>query len=331
MPLGVRKFHLERLNQEPTPKKQRIKTFFDGDEERDEVENDEKFDSLKEVDEESTDNSETAQEHVGEQVKNDLFSKNLNIDGYMMNKVHQTDLQFEKDVSTMLSTDKKFFGRVDGHEQYELYVNGQTNPSKEKIRRWMGQYGGRHSDWLRDTTTHYIADAIAATKIVDARKGRFKVVTGKWVEDSVKAGRCLPESDYQLEVLRDHWQPNILETMKQQRSPSSLSSSSSSSSSSSTTTTLATTTTSTNSSPRRGARCSKDDPNFIETFFRHSRLHFIGSFRAHLRRLVRSIRPVIPAPIQGRRRRCIGNCSLLLLHLLFFFFLFFPDDSFIVC
>ena len=93
----------------------------------------------------------------------------------------------------------------------EVYVNGQTAPSKERIRSWMAQYGGMHSDWLRDTTTHYVADVLAATKIDDARKGRFKMVTARWVEDSIKAGRCLAEGDYQLECLRDQHQPSILQ------------------------------------------------------------------------------------------------------------------------
>ena len=247
----------------------------------------------------------------------DNNSVHADIDGYMINKVYNTDKQFNKDAATVKKT--SIFDGI------EVYVNGQTHPPKERIREWMAIHGGHHSDWHRNTTTHYVADVLAATKIEPAlklRRNGCKIVTARWVEDSIQAGRLLPEGNYQLECLIDHQQPSIMQLMTTSsnhssttsstssnsssnsssapsRSPSSKSKQSSSSSSSSsssptTTSTLTSSNTSNQQIIQRGARSSKNDPNFIHTFFHHSRLHFIGSFRAHLRRLVRTLRPTPP-------------------------------------
>ncbi|GAX76094.1 hypothetical protein CEUSTIGMA_g3537.t1 [Chlamydomonas eustigma] len=43
-------------------------------------------------------------------------------------------------------------------------------------------------------------------------------------------------------------------------------------------------------------RASKDDPNFVDTFYRSSRLHFIGTWKARIEKLLGEIEDVGPAP-----------------------------------
>ena len=142
MPLGVRKFHLERL---APNKKRKVDPFGQYLQHQSETTHD--------VDEHGLVNGEYVSSHeekkkvviqkmeaqtkpfapvdpegtspFDDEVKKNLFSKTLNIGGYLMNKVHHTDLQFQNDASSIASNTNPIFRGV------EVHVNGQTKPSKE--------------------------------------------------------------------------------------------------------------------------------------------------------------------------------------------------------
>ena len=48
---------------------------------------------------------------------------------------------------------------------------------------------------------------------------------------------------------------------------------------------------------RGGPRASKDDPGFVDTFYRASRLHFIGTWRARIEGLLGELEDVGPDPL----------------------------------
>ena len=238
---------------------------------------------------------------------------------YMLNKVVGVDRQFQDDAE-MLKGDPSlnFFKGV------KVYVGDHTVPSKEAVRKWMAQYGGTLCDWQTPDCTHWIAERVADTHIKAAMSGRFTVVTSKWVQDSVKAQRKVDPAFYQLTCLTDKKQPNIREMFGGSRSSASVpvhapipipAPPAPAPVPLAFPDTLGDDHTGLNQSPlsmqkknrylspdhlsgdsEEGPDCrsSESDPNFVSTFFRHSRLHFIGSFRAYLRRFVRSVRPRIP-------------------------------------
>jgi hypothetical protein len=49
---------------------------------------------------------------------------------------------------------------------------------------------------------------------------------------------------------------------------------------------------------RMAPRASKDDPDFVDTFYRSSRLHFIGTWRSRIEGLLGELDEVGPAPAQ---------------------------------
>ena len=44
--------------------------------------------------------------------------------------------------------------------------------------------------------------------------------------------------------------------------------------------------------------CSNEDPNFMSTYFRSSRLHFIGTWKARIEALSARMAPTAPVPAQ---------------------------------
>ena len=51
---------------------------------------------------------------------------------------------------------------------------------------------------------------------------------------------------------------------------------------------------------RMAPRASKDDPDFVDTFYRSSRLHFIGTWRSRIEGLLGELEEVGPVPAQNK-------------------------------
>ncbi|KAF8126581.1 hypothetical protein EV363DRAFT_1525686 [Boletus edulis] len=77
-----------------------------------------------------------------------------------------------------------------------IYVNGWTKPSVQDIRRLLLQHGGVFHPYLdkKSTVTHVVTCSLTAAKVKDFK--HMKVVRPEWLLDSVAAGSLLPWTDY---------------------------------------------------------------------------------------------------------------------------------------
>lgn len=183
-------------------------------------------------------------------------------------------------------------------EGVQVYVNGFTEPSTERIRYLMAHHGGVFSQYLTQQTTHYVADMLPHTKRAAARRNRqLQFVTAKWVSESATARKRLQESNFPIPCLKDSNQSSITEAFGSRSSSSrAIEERVSGVQGGDTSPSASALHIPEGWKPelKGGARSTEEDPNFIQKFFQHSRLHFLGSFRKHLRSLVRELRPQSP-------------------------------------
>jgi DNA repair protein REV1 len=159
-----------------------------------------------------------------------------------------------------------------------IWVDGETFPSREKLRELIGLGGGNFETYFsRHLVTHIVAENLSASKIKELKKYRLhsiSVVRPQWVVDSfinkkiqpiaryVTPGIC-DERQKQLKVFSNHESKDIKigtaqsiwrDTCTYQR--------------------------------RNISRSTSENPNFVRDFFSQSRLHFIGSFRARYEKIL---------------------------------------------
>ena len=160
-------------------------------------------------------------------------------------------------------------------------------------------------------TTHFVCDHLPASKLLALqsrqRDPSLKYVTAAWVTDSVAAGRRLDEVDYRLPGLKNLHGGSLKELFGRQVTPLSAQTSS-----------IGVASISTDDSPihlrqpyipgksirssrslfveevtsptrASDLRSTEGNPNFIQDYFGQSRLHFIGSWRSRLPKLVAKI------------------------------------------
>eukprot|EP00850_Spirogloea_muscicola_P002658 SM000010S04296 [mRNA] locus=s10:703471:709607:- [translate_table: standard] len=89
-----------------------------------------------------------------------------------------------------------------------IWVNGYTVPSHQELRHLMMCHGGLFENYYsRERVTHIVCANLPDGKLKEYRKmwSLPPIVKPGWVTDSIKAGRLLRASDYQLERLAyDH-------------------------------------------------------------------------------------------------------------------------------
>ncbi|KAF9480856.1 hypothetical protein BDN70DRAFT_931346 [Pholiota conissans] len=90
-------------------------------------------------------------------------------------------------------------GRDDNPKIFEglaIYVNGWTRPSVQELRRLIVLYGGTFQPYLNRKTevTHVITCSLTGAKIRDFQN--LKVVRPEWIVESVAKGYLLPWRDY---------------------------------------------------------------------------------------------------------------------------------------
>jgi hypothetical protein len=206
-----------------------------------------------------------------------------------------------------------------------IYVDGLTAPPAAELKALMAAHGGRYENYLRPgAVTHVVASELPDGKVAKAlraRAGGPAIVRPEWLVASLRAGRRLPERDFQLATLRAAPGQRSLAPFAAPPPPEALA--------------LAPEELyapppaaaaaappppPTESPPPAGAgapvrydparvaaaqaaaaamraacdvlqmrpRSTAADPNFTETYFRASRLHFIGSWKARLEALLAS-------------------------------------------
>nr|CAB3265528.1 DNA repair protein REV1-like [Phallusia mammillata] len=203
--------------------------------------------------------------------------------GYMAAKVRKLDQQFEEQKGKEETVSSLF-------ENVAIHVNGYTSPTADQLKSLMAQHGGRyHAYYSSTSTTHVIASNLPRAKAKDLRPNQ-KVVKPEWIVDSIKANSILPIQPY---IVAAHG------VDKNQRTISGFSSTSANSNTEVDVPCCSKDVTSDrnskseepslNQSKSSGKIPATTDNNFLSDFYKHSRLHFLSTWKTELADFVRSL------------------------------------------
>lgn len=211
---------------------------------------------------------------------------------YMEGKIRKLDAQFRQGTSSTVEDPEH--GRL--FQGISIHVNGYTEPSHAELKRLMKMYGGSFQNYYsRSSVTHIVCSHLPDAKVkqMEKEKDRPPVVKPEWITESIRAGKLLSIGEYLLESLRpggpgqqtlqwgrrdspfvdDGRLSRAQEIAKHMRQ---------------------------NCQMLKGPpKSSKDDPNFIDSFYQASRLHFIGTWKIRLEKLMLSgVSDNSPRPVE---------------------------------
>ena len=214
---------------------------------------------------------------------------------YMQLKVRKLDEQFAEGTALAVVDDPTLAHLFEG---VAIHVNGLTDPSHAELRRLMYMHGGSFQNYYhRSSVTHIICSNLPDAKVKAFEKERNPTpfVRPEWITESIRAKRLLPVGPYVLERTRPGGpgQRTLAfgsagggDTGRRQRLVRAQA-----------------------IAKRLREEChllkgppksSRDDPNFVESFYRASRLHFIGSWKTRLEKLMQSgVVDDSPVPTDG--------------------------------
>lgn len=270
---------------------------------------------------------------------------------YMDGKIQKLQQQFKEQAADIRDQDRnsqKLFSGI------SIYVNGYTQPSHAELKVIMAKYGGMfHNYYSRRAVTHIVCSNLPDAKIKQFEQERdpTPVVRPEWIVDSIQAGKVLPIDGYILWRLRRGgpgqqmlpWVRPLQHGAENQY-------------------TMTETTVhdgrDTNKDGTNGdysrtysseklqkarqiaekmrlecemlkgpPKSSKEDPNFVQSFYRASRLHFIGTWKSRLENLISSEEFGIqnaPKPKSGGER-CIVHIDMV--RMAFAVWRFFPEAA----
>lgn len=95
-----------------------------------------------------------------------------------------------------------------------VWVDGYTRPGREELRCIIGENGGFFEVYPTGRVTHIVAESLAAATRLRLKKNengrrKVRVVTPKWVVESVEKGRRLPEAEFSVKGMTDPGQKSI--------------------------------------------------------------------------------------------------------------------------
>ncbi|CAI4815761.1 BAP_1a_G0052170.mRNA.1.CDS.1 [Saccharomyces cerevisiae] len=166
-----------------------------------------------------------------------------------------------------------------------IYINGYTKPGRLQLHEMIVLHGGKFLHYLssKKTVTHIVASNLPLKKRIEF--ANYKVVSPDWIVDSIKEARLLPWQNYSLTSKLDEQQKKLdnCKTVNsiplpsetslhkrskcvgsaflpvEQQSPVNLN----------------------NLEAKRIVAC--DDPDFLTSYFAHSRLHHLSAWKANLK------------------------------------------------
>ncbi|KAF9066498.1 hypothetical protein BDP27DRAFT_1384323 [Rhodocollybia butyracea] len=184
-----------------------------------------------------------------------------------------------------------------------IYINGYTNPSIQVLRELIVRHGGVFQPYLDKKTivTHIVTNSLTPAKIAEWK--HMKVVRPEWLVDSVDRDVLLPWSDY-------IWKPNnrsestqgarstqsTLPPVPRPQQPAKSSPSISASTSNRATNLTVPSYAAHDSNPLAQRAMHSSDwraahtsvaPDFIDGYYKNSRLHHLSSWKAELKELLR--------------------------------------------
>lgn len=90
-----------------------------------------------------------------------------------------------------------------------IHINGRTEPDILQLKKMIILHGGKYIHYLssKGAATHIIAESLPPRKRIQFNN--CKVVTPKWIVESILAKKLLNWADYRLEQLSDYGQKSI--------------------------------------------------------------------------------------------------------------------------
>ncbi|KAG0809118.1 hypothetical protein G6F18_010523 [Rhizopus arrhizus] len=161
-----------------------------------------------------------------------------------------------------LKEQEKELGNQSSQEQLQIFkglsihINGYTQPSIAELRRMILQHGGDFQHYLKKlTVTHILASNLTNAKMQEFRS--YKVVRPDWITESVKAKQLLPWQNYRL-VYNSSNQAEL--SFKDN-----------------------------NSNKKWEKQVSTANPDFMKRYYETSRLHYLSTWKAELKEIVRCL------------------------------------------
>ncbi|KAK9805394.1 hypothetical protein WJX73_010812 [Symbiochloris irregularis] len=238
---------------------------------------------------------------------------------YMEDKNRKLHEQFEQqaDLAAQSSSSSKLFAGV------RIHVNGLTTPTHQELKLLMAQHGGSFENYYyRDQVTHIICSNLTDQKIKHFHKERMPtpIIRPEWIVDSLKADKLLPLREYQLWRLRHVQQMATPAAASQQvvqasegtvalhaemKQAHNAQAAGSTAAASAAAASRAANQAAQEVATRARAACdvlrgppmtTHNNPEFMDTYFRSSRLHFIGTWKARIEALAARMCPEAPSP-----------------------------------
>ncbi|KRZ93431.1 DNA repair protein REV1 [Trichinella sp. T8] len=198
---------------------------------------------------------------------------------YMSSKKEKLAKQFEE--SDFQSEPKKnIFAGI------SVYVNGYTDPPADQLKRLILEYGGKYDLYQSMKITHVIASVLPHVKIKKL-VGSEKIMKPDWILDSIAAGRLLPENDYRLYFGGSNLDGKIKSNLIMKPGAEDLDARQ-------------------RQAKRRHVDCT-DYSNYFETFYKHSRLHFISTTAQKMKSFVQQLQTCQVDTFDENRQELINS------------------------
>ncbi|WZN60214.1 DNA polymerase IV [Chloropicon roscoffensis] len=167
-----------------------------------------------------------------------------------------------------------------------IHVNGYTTPSHSELKDLMAEHGGSFENYFSSArVTHVICANLTDAKLKQHQKEKnpVPVVHPNWVVESIRAGRLLPFAKYVLDRIRKEPGQSVLPVAPRPAAGGG--------------------------TPKKRSRAEGGDLlNNVDSFFKNSRLHFIGSWKAKIEDVMAaaaSLDPPKPDPPGAAPRRVV--------------------------
>jgi DNA repair protein REV1 len=243
----------------------------------------------------------------------DNASRGDNFRLYMQQKIWKQRLEFGA-ASTTTTADGEptpssclFFRGV------VCLINGYTNPDRDELTRRIQRYGGAVELYETSIVTHIIASQLSVAKrnVYQKRKKAIPVVLPQFILACIEQRKLLSPIPFLLPGLAVPTTNKLTSTisrLQRQNTVKSATCTSPESHISTNTTSPPDTKKTTNTTMKATSRSNNDpcgeirtvstDPNFLEDYFRNSRLSFIGNFKQRTTKAVAGAhRHQIPSPL----------------------------------
>ena len=130
-------------------------------------------------------------------------------EGYFQAKKQKQDIQGEQLSKFLKQNNSSTDDYPPIFANCAIHVNGRTDPDILQLRKMIVLFGGKYVHFLsnKSSATHIVAESLPPRKRI--KYGNCKVVSPKWIVDSIREKNLLPWSDYRLKQLAEYGQQPI--------------------------------------------------------------------------------------------------------------------------